>query len=61
MYNITYKNANNFLLFPKWRSRGSEEVCDFFISPFRSHQKRRLDGGHQELLLHGKETGSEAE
>lgn len=60
MYNITYKNANNFLLFPEWRSRGSEEVCNFFISPFKRHQKTRLDAGHQELLLQGGGTGSEA-
>jgi len=60
MCNITYKNANNFLLFPELHSKRCEEVCNFFTSPFRSHQKKRLDAGHQELLLHGKGTGSEA-
>lgn len=60
MYNITYKNANNFLLFPKWRSRACEEVCNFFASPFRSHQKEHLDMGHQDLLLQGRGPGLEA-
>lgn len=60
IYNVTYKNANHFLLFPKWCSRGCEEVCNFFLSPLRSHQRKHLDIEHQELLLCDRGTGSEA-